>query len=211
MIDVEFVKFWLWTISETAYQYICVLKIILPVGADLGLTSNVPNIQLEARWLNTLNIKALVNNGIMVNALFYTDELKHDLEIRWLENAETYQCEESGVCMFVLVWGRCGWCLPLPAVSAEWSCRSCPSQAGASAPPAPETASACGVWTAGPPAGSGCILEGVDFNAMAGFKGDNGKPLSAFSLSCYMGLSTDRHMPARRQGLAEETWRVQEV
>lgn len=41
------------------YQHICVLKIIPPVRSDLALTSNVPNIQLEASRLHTLDIKAL--------------------------------------------------------------------------------------------------------------------------------------------------------
>lgn len=56
--------------SKRAYQYICALKIIPPVGADLALTSNVPNIQLEARRLNALYIEALLKDNI--DALFKT-------------------------------------------------------------------------------------------------------------------------------------------
>ncbi len=36
-------------IVSSAYQYICAFKVIPPVGADLALTSDVPDIQLEAR------------------------------------------------------------------------------------------------------------------------------------------------------------------
>lgn len=31
------------------HQHICVLKVVPPVGADLALTSDIPNIQLKAR------------------------------------------------------------------------------------------------------------------------------------------------------------------
>lgn len=41
------------------YQHICVLKIIPPVWSDFALTSNVPNIQLEACGLHALDVKAL--------------------------------------------------------------------------------------------------------------------------------------------------------
>lgn len=34
--------------SFRTYQHICVLKIVPPVGPDLTLTSNIPNIQFEA-------------------------------------------------------------------------------------------------------------------------------------------------------------------
>ena len=62
------------------------------------------------------------------------------------------QCDSATgcVCISVLVSAWCGWYLQLPAVSAEWSCQHCPSQATVSAPPVLETASASGEWTTGP-------------------------------------------------------------
>lgn len=51
-------------IYNRAYQHICVLEIVPPVGADLALTSYVPNIQLEAGRLNALYIEALFKDNM---------------------------------------------------------------------------------------------------------------------------------------------------
>lgn len=40
--------------ASQPHQDICVLKIIPPIGPDLSLTSDVPDIQPEAICLNTL-------------------------------------------------------------------------------------------------------------------------------------------------------------
>lgn len=51
-------------LAKRTYQYICVLTIIPPVGTDLALTSNVPNVQLETIWLDHLYVEALMKDNI---------------------------------------------------------------------------------------------------------------------------------------------------
>ena len=50
--------------SNWTHQHICVLKVVPPVRTDVALTSNVPNIQLEASGLNTLYIEALLEMNV---------------------------------------------------------------------------------------------------------------------------------------------------
>lgn len=45
------------------HQHICVLKIIPPVWPDFTLTSNIPNVQLEAIRLDTLYVETLTHDG----------------------------------------------------------------------------------------------------------------------------------------------------
>lgn len=47
------------TQQRFSHQQICVFKVVPPVGPDLPLASNVPNVEFEPLRLDTFDVKAL--------------------------------------------------------------------------------------------------------------------------------------------------------